>query len=168
MDIDIDSSLVKEFLKNKAGPEAYDVAKALGEGVTDQEIKKETGLDINKIRSVLNRLHYLGIIEYDKEQAEKSSWYTYTWFLREDRIKELLEERYRDELQDLKKDLEMKESHVFFECEKGCDTHPFEVAYEYDFECPECGGKMDKSQKDGVEEIKERINEIEDLLGKNE
>ncbi len=164
----MDSSLVEEFLKNKAGPEAYKVAKALGDGVTDQEIKKKTDLDINKIRSVLNRLHYLGIIEYDKEKAEKSSWYTYTWFLREERIKELLEETYEEELQKLQKNLELKENHVFFECKNNCETQPFEVAYEYNFECPECGEEMEKSQEDGVEEIKERINEIKDLLGKDE
>lgn len=168
MDIDMDSSLVEEFLKKKAGPQGYKIAKALDNGVTDQEIKKETDLDINKIRSVLNRLHYLGIIEYGKEKAETSSWYTYTWFLRKKRIKELLKETYKEELEQKEKELEMKEKHVFFGCKKNCERLPFEVAFEYNFECPECGGEMEKVEEDNLSEIRERINEIRELLDEDE
>ncbi len=189
MDINLDSPLVKDFVEKKAGPKAYSILKAMNkdkknteksedineenrsdpdkEGRTDQEIKEEVEIEeINEIRSVLNRLHYLGIIEYDKEKAKKSNWYTYTWSIKRDRIKELLKERYEEELEKLEKELEMKQNYVFFECENGCDKHPFEVAYEYDFECPDCGEKMDKSKENGKEEIKERIGEIKEFLGK--
>lgn len=164
----MDSSLVEEFLKKKGGPDAYKVAKALNRGLTDEEISDKTSLEVKEIRAILNRLHYLGIIEYDKEQAEKSSWYTYTWFLREDRVKELLEETYREELEDLEKELEMRETHVFFQCENECEKLPFEVAYEYDFQCPECEEEMSKSEEDKIEDIKERINEIKSLLGEED
>lgn len=169
MDIDMNSSLVKEFIENKAGPKAYPIVKSLDDGVTDQEIKEEISLDdINQIRSILNRLHYLGIIRYDKEKAEDSNWYTYTWFLREERIKELLEEEYEEELRELEKKLDMRETHVFFRCENKCEPLPFEVAYEYDFQCPECEGKMTKADEDDIKEIKERVEEIKSLLGRKD
>jgi len=198
MNIDLNSPLVEDFIKKKAGPKAYPVVKAIekektqeekelarekknGEeteenlntsrpgqdGRTDEEIKKEIDIDdVNKIRSVLNRLHYLGIIGYDREKAEKSNWYTYTWFLREERLKELLKDKYEERLEDLEKDLEMTQNYVFFKCENGCEKHPFEIAFEYDFECPDCGGKMDKADENNEEEIKKEIEEIKDLLGK--
>jgi len=198
MNIDLDSPLVEEFIKKKAGPNAYPVVKTIEkektkeekeiarekkngeeteenlntsrpgqEGRTDEEIKKEVDIDdVNKIRSVLNRLHYLGIIGYDREKAEKSNWYTYTWFLREERLKELLKETYEEKLEELRKKLEMAQNYVFFKCENGCEEHPFEIAFEYDFECPDCGEQMDKADENNEEEIKEEIEEIKDLLGK--
>lgn len=165
MEVDLDSSLVQEFIQNKAGPKAYSIIKSLNEGKTDEEIKEKVEIDdVNEIRSILNRLHYLGIIEYDKEQAEESNWYTYTWFLREGRIKELLTRRYEEELEDLQREKDLEETHIFFTCDSECGRHPFEVAYEYDFQCPECGEEMEKSEEDGVEEIRGRINEIKSFL----
>ncbi len=190
MEINLDSSLMEEFIKRKAGPKAYSVVKAIKkeiseeqakeneeklenrsradkEGKTDEEIQNETDIDdINQIRSVLNRLHYLGIIKYDKEKAKKSNWYTYTWSLRRDRIKELLKKRYEEELEELEKELEMEKNYVFFECKNGCEKHPFEVAYEYSFKCPLCDEQMDKTDKNQEKEIKEKIKEIKEFLGK--
>lgn len=160
----MDNDLVKEFLQSKAGPNAYSIAKVLDEGKTDKEISEKMDLDVNKVRTILNRLHYLGVVRYDKEKAKRSNWYTYTWFLREDRVNELLEKTYGEELEELEKDLELKETHIFFRCEEGCEELPFELAYEYNFKCPKCGEEMNRAEEGKTSEIKKRIKEIKELL----
>ncbi len=161
----MNNKLVKEFLRSKAGPNAYPIAKALNGGKTDKEVSEEVGIDVNKVRTILNRLHYIGVVRYDKEKAKRSNWYTYTWFLRADRVNELLEKTYGEELEELEKELDLKRNHVFFKCNNGCEALPFELAYEYNFQCPNCSEEMNKSEEGNTQEIEERIDEITKLLG---
>ena len=165
MKLRLTDPIVKEFIITNAGEDAYKVVRCLGQGKTDEQISKKTSLRVNDIRAILNRLHYIGVIMYSKEKAKKSNWYTYTWFLKKDRIIELLSERYKEELEKLKQKLEMEQNYVFFKCSNGCERLPFELAFEYDFKCPECGLQMEqiKNLKE-KKELRVKIKEIVSIL----
>jgi len=168
MKIRIDNPLVADFITTNAGDAAFALVKTLDnvdKGLTDEQITKKTKTDVNEVRAILNKLHYLGIITYSKEKAKESNWYNYTWFLKKDRIRELLTERYREELEKLQKKLKYEQSYTFFKCANGCDKLPFELACEYDFKCPECGNAME-AVEDNVEKgnIEKRILEIRKFL----
>jgi len=165
MKLRLTAPLVKEFIIAQAGEDAHKVIRCLGTGVTDEQISKKTGLRVNDIRAILNRLHYIGVIVYSKEKAKRSNWYTYTWFLKKARITELLGERYKEELGTLKEKLDMEQNYVFFKCSDGCERLPFELAFEYDFKCPECGNTMDQLNNNKEKtEIRKKIKDIIEFL----
>jgi transcription initiation factor TFIIE subunit alpha len=168
MKLRIDNPLVADFVCTNAGDAAFMVVKTLDKsvkGMTDEQIMKKVKTDVNEIRAILNKLHYLGVIAYSKEKAKESNWYTYTWFLKKDRIKELLTDRAKDELEKLQKKLTYEQSYTFFKCSNGCEKLPFELACEYNFKCPECGNAMDAVEnavdRRGVEK---RITDIKKFL----
>lgn len=161
MKLSLTDPLVKDFVVTQAGESAYKVMRSLGRGKTDEQISKKTKLKVNDIRAELNKLHYMGIIFYSKVKAEKSNWYTYTWFIKKDRISELLKERYSEEMEKLNEKLSFEKNYTFFKCENGCEKLPFEIAFEYDFKCPECGHSMDSiNSKSETRKIKRKINQI--------
>lgn len=136
--------------------------------MTDEQISKKIKQDVNTTRAVLNKLHYLGVINYNKKKAEDSNWYTYTWFLKKGRVGELFENRYKDELGDLEKKLSFEKTYQFFKCRNnGCSRLPFELACEYNFKCPECGALMDAADNsDELKKLRQKIVQIKKMLGK--
>lgn len=165
MSIKLTDPLVKDFIVTNAGEDAYRIMKTLSKGKTDEQISRATKLGVNDIRAHLNRLHYMGIIIYSKIKAKTSNWYTYTWFIQKDRVAELLKDRYAEELQELEKKVEFEQNYTFFKCANGCEKLPFEIAFEYDFKCPECGNSMDSTNS--VKEkanIEKRIKQIQRFL----
>ncbi len=168
--VNLKDELVKDFIVSRYSNEAYSILLALDrEGKTDEMIAKKVKLKVNEIRAYLNQLHYDGIIYYTKEKAKDSNWYTYTWFVKKERISELLKERYVELLEELKKKLEYENTYTFFKCKKGCSKLPFELAFEYDFKCPECGGVM-KSYNNSKDKkkLEKEIKQIEEFLKKQE
>lgn len=166
--INLKDDLVKEFIESSFSKEAYAVLLCLKkEGKTDEMISKKLGLKVNEIRAFLNQLHYAGIIYYTKEKAKDSNWYTYTWFIKKERIAELLDERYEEELEKLKKQLDFESTYTFFKCSKGCSKLPFELAFEYDFKCPECGSVMKSFNNEKEKKrLRDKIRLIEKFLEK--
>jgi len=168
MKLRMDNPLVADFVTTNAGDAAFAVVKTLDnvdKGLTDEQITKKTKTDVNEVRAILNKLHYLGIIAYSKEKAKESNWYNYTWFLKKDRIKELIAERSKDELDKLQKKLKYEQNYTFFKCSNGCDKLPFELACEYNFKCPECGTAMESVDSVGERGvIEKRITEIKKFL----
>ncbi len=164
----INSPLLVEFINEKAGEEGYQLVKTLSvcnRGCTDEEISAETGVKVNTLRSLLNKLHYIGVINYTKIKAENSNWYTYTWYLEKERIIELLRDKYAEELEKLNQKKEYESNYVFFKCETECERLPFELAFEYDFKCPHCGKLMSQeNNKTKVKKIHEKIKEIDLFL----
>ncbi|MBS3060910.1 MAG: hypothetical protein J4432_05385 [DPANN group archaeon] len=165
MALKMNDPLVRDFIVANAGDDSYKVMRSLAKGgLTDEGISKLTKFDVNRIRAALNKLHYLGIIIYTKEKATDSNWYTYTWYVKKERALELLNERYQEKLRGLEKQLDFEESYVFFKCSRGCEKLPFELAFEYDFKCSECGSVMDqmdnKKEKQGIQKQIKQINDF--------
>jgi transcription initiation factor TFIIE subunit alpha len=160
----LNDPLVQEFISTNAGKEAFKVIKYLDKGRTDEQISKRVKMNVNDVRALLNRLHYMGVIVYSKEKAKDSNWYTYTWFIKKERIAELLKDRYLEELEKLKEKLCFEQNYTFFKCSNGCNKLPFELAFEYDFKCPECGNMMESVDND--KERKKVENKIK-LLSKS-
>ena len=166
MSVNLNDPLVKEFISNSAGEGAYRIVKSLDRGKTDEQIARSTKLQVNDIRAALNRLHYLGIILYTKVKSKSSNWYTYTWFVKKERIDELLKDRYKDELDKLQQRLAFEQTYTFFKCGNGCDKLAFEVAFEYNFKCPECGNAMESMDANTHRrETDKRIKQLKKIIG---
>ncbi len=162
--LNLNDPLVKEFISTHAGEQGYLVLKAIGKGKTDEQISRKLKIRVNDVRSILNTLHYMGVITYTKVR-DRPNWYTYTWFLREERIIELLRERYEEELKKLEEKLAFENTYTFFRCGNKCEKLPFELAFEYDFKCPECGSPLKEyDNTPDKRKIRRKMNMISNLL----
>jgi len=163
-----DFSVTRDLLGKMGGEYAVELVRICGKKgrpVTDEEIEKKIKLKITEIRAVLNRLHYRGVAGYYKKRNPKTGWYAYTWEINPKRIAELVCEKQQDEIIRLEKKLEFEASYVIFSCKKLCKGHPFEVAAEYNFRCPECGETLEAQDNEKAsKELKKTINAMKNEL----
>jgi len=168
-----DLVLVKELLDTVGGIEAVQLVKICEKKrkmVTDEEISKKMKKKVTEIRAILNKLHYRGIACYDKARNQKTGWYNYTWEIKKDRIAELINEQQEENLDKLRQKMNLEADYSFFDCDKCNHREVFEIAAEYNFLCPTCGGSMTSAndpnrQKELNVKIKRIEKEIE-MLGK--
>jgi transcription initiation factor TFIIE subunit alpha len=176
----LDFFITQDFLGRVGGEYAFELAKICNNkrgAVTDEQIgRKLKPLKITEIRAILNRLHYRGIACYQKTRNNKTGWYSYTWEIKPRRIAELILEEQAEEIAKLEKKIEFEKNHMFFRCNKKCDSLPFEIAAEYNFICPTCGGAMDvadnkklvRDLRAKIRLIKNEVKELEKIVEKSQ
>ncbi len=140
-------SFVTEFF----GDNALRVVNGIKEdGCTDDVIERKSGLKMPEIRSLLNRLHGSGVVEYAREKNLESGWFTYTWRVNYSRaVFNFLQEKKR-ELDKIKEDGLVQK----FSCGRGCTIMPFVDAVEQQFKCPACEASMLEEKTDSQLERK--------------
>ncbi|MCX8158391.1 MAG: hypothetical protein N3D73_01870 [Candidatus Diapherotrites archaeon] len=157
--------IVKEYLSKIAGDSAVkicEICENKKEGVKDEYLQKRIKIKITEVRTLLNKLHYLGIMRYDRKKDVKSGWYHYTWFIDTNRLAELIIDEHEKELERLKNKLKETKEYDYFACKNFCNEVPFEVAAEYSFKCPVCSKQMNFVNKKKVEDyLKKRIDLFE-------
>ncbi len=165
----LESDIVREHVERAGGPEGVRVMEILvdaGSPVTDEYIAGIMGVKVTVVRSALNRLHFWGLVDYHKERDEDTGWYTYTWFVRVNRLKESIHNMLREAEEELRSRLEELENFLFFECPKGHSRMVFEVAMEHDFRCPQCGEPLKEVDVEKErEEIRKRLADIARVRG---
>lgn len=157
--------VVQDFLSKVGGDHAIRLAQICDKKakskkpVVDEVIGKQMkDLKITEIRAVLNRLHYRGIAHYQKTRDQNTGWYSYSWGINKKRILELILEEQVEEIGKLEKKIEFEKNYVFFACGKSCENIPFEIAAEYNFKCPNCGGTMNSiDNKKALAGLKKRV-----------
>ena len=139
-------TVANDYIKGISGDDGLTLVGILLKkpNVTDEVIgKRMKHLKITEIRTLLNKLHFKGIVCYQKTRDSKSGWYSYTWEIKSRRIAELILEEKVEEIEKLEQKMNYEMEHDFFTCKKTCDHVPFEIAAEYHFKCPTCGETMD-------------------------
>ena len=137
--------LVRSFLERNAGRESVKVVEILlrsRKALRDEDIAKKMKVKVTEVRTMLNRLHYRGIANYEKTKDENTGWFTYTWHIDRGKLLETVTGEIIDRIKELEKEKEIQESYTIFLCKKCKIEMPFEVAAEYNFRCPECGSEM--------------------------
>jgi len=170
----LDLPFVQEYIQKVGGENATTVMRLMvemGNAVTDEKVAEKMDVKVMVVRAVYNRLHYWGIADYNKTRDEKTGWYTYTWFLVKDKIKEAVLGELNEREEELRRKKDELERFMFFVCPGGHTKEPFEVVMEYDFRCPECGAEMQPldvgeeqknidEQLDQIWNAKQILNEI--------
>ncbi len=155
---------VREYLKRVGGDNAIDVMRLMvehGNAVTDEEIAQEMGVKVTVVRAVFNRLNFWGIIDYDKTRDEETGWYTYTWHIVPEKIREAVEKELQEREGELRKKRQELDQFMFFVCPEGHTREPFEVAAEYNFKCPICGKDLEPLDTDA--EKRKIDKELDDI-----
>ncbi len=163
-----DYNLVKELLETIGGEEAVKLIKICEKkrkAFTDEDISKKMSKKVTEIRTTLNKLHFRGIATYQKTRNSKTGWYNYTWEINKSRIADIIIEEQKEYLDRLSEKKSLEENYNLFDC-KGCNERmPFEIATEYNFICPNCGGIMDSTNNpERKKELDKKIKQIEKEL----
>ena len=155
---------VREYITRIGGDYGPDVLKIMadaGEPVTDEYIAGFLGVKVTVVRTVLNRFHFWGIVDYNKERDPDTGWYTYTWFIRWGRLKESLLEEIGEREKEIMEKLDELEKYMFFQCPSGHERVTFEVAMELNFTCSVCGSPLQPvNVEEEKKELQEKLREI--------
>jgi len=164
----IDLGLVRDLLDTIGGEDAINLVKICEKKkkmATDEEISKKMKKKVTEVRAILNKLHFRGIAYYQKTRNQKTGWYNYTWEIKKDRIAEIISEQQEENLEKLTQKMNLEADYSFFDCEKCNHREVFEIAAEYNFLCPTCGGSMTSANDPNRQkEIKVKIKKIEKEL----
>ena len=90
--------VVKSFLTGVAGehaPKLIQIYEKDNSSIRDEEMAAKLGLKVTDVRTILNRLHYRGMANYQKKRNKKTGWYSYTWDIDTKRILTQLMETQR-------------------------------------------------------------------------
>ncbi len=160
---------VRELLERIGGELAPEVIKVFSErtDITDEELSQLLNVKVTVVRSVLNKLNYWGITVYDSKRDEHTGWYTYLWRLNPEKLKELVMEEVKEELDKLEQTRKLLKEYFVFECPKCGERMPMEVAMEHDFVCPHCGAPLRPVDRDKeLKELEKKIYELNSFLSK--
>jgi len=157
---------VKRFFEEILGEEGIRVVNALvGREATDEELAEELGIKLNIVRKTLYKLYDYRLASYVRTKDKEVGWYIYTWRLELSKIKDVIIERKRKVLEDLKNKLEYETSTVFFECVNDHFRIPYDIASERGFRCPHCEGALEYSNNQKVvERLQSEIEKLNDEL----
>jgi len=161
--------LVRDFLKNTGGKESLDLVKYClkkKKNITDEYLAKKMGLKVTEVRTILNRLYYIGVSYYNKKKNNKTGWYSYTWEIKSERIAQLILEEEMEKIQKLEQTQEFEKNYMFFSCKRTHELLPFEIAAEYEFKCPECGKTLESiNNQKRSKDIQLRIENLKKEIG---
>jgi len=134
------SSVVQDLLVELAGEKALKVIGELTEPMTDDALAESSKMKVSEVRAVMNKLHSARVATYLRTRSD-DGWYTYTWSVQEDRIKEAIEAR---KPQDEEKKAGSSE---YYSCPNCAPTTKkklsFDTAVETGFRCPECSEMLE-------------------------
>lgn len=158
------------IIRGITGEKGVIVVRAMGkEELTDEELAERTNLKVNIVRSILYKLHDHRLATYRRERDKKTGWYIYYWRLTTDRLKDIILQRKRLVIKNLKERLEYELGSKFFFCPCNGKRYTYEEALEHNFSCPDCSGVMleiDNSKI--IEALKSQIEKLEKELSSEE
>jgi len=146
------------------GEEAVRLIQILSEQeeTTDDELIQKTGMKLNNLRKILYQLFEQSLVSYRRIRDKDAGWFKYYWRINKTGLNILLNAKKRKILIKLKERLEYETNNVFFLCPTDNVRYIFEDAMETNFQCPNCGGKLESVQnQDIISVLKIKIAELE-------
>ena len=132
-----------DFIARNVGKRAMDVINTIHTPQTDEKVATDLNIKINEVRRMLNVLDSYGVARYDTNKDSKG-WLTFEWYLNTEKLLELdnaISNKKPDSNYKLQEDC-----NDFFFCTKCYDEQkvilPFDAAFEREFKCDNCGGKL--------------------------
>ncbi len=170
----IERNGVKLFLKKIAGSCAPTIVSNLVKPISDEDLAEMCGMRSADVRMILNKLHYVGLIDYNRSKDNESGWYYYSWFVRPDKLLETYINSKKQDLEDLEEMLENNEIYTMYICRKCDQTYDFDKAAELLYHCPLCESILDRGTTDEdirkmkmiARSIKKEISEVISAYGK--
>ncbi|TFF88828.1 MAG: transcription factor [Promethearchaeota archaeon] len=182
--------LLRSILYIIGGEVAIEVGKELseaeGEDITDEDITEnikeriegkkdfepddEEILKLNTVRKTLYKLYSEKLAQFRRIRDKSTGWFIYYWWHEFDLLEEILRDKKSLIQQKLRERLDYEKKNYFFICEECEDTKEsketftFDEAFELNFRCPDCGGKLVAEDNEKIKEfLKKRIVQNEKI-----
>ena len=149
-----------------AGEDVIPVVKYLKDkkNISEFKIADATNTEVNRIRSMLYKLHESNLVTYYRKKDRKKGWYISYWTFNMKGLPHLQHSMRRQKIEQLKDRLVREESNLgtFYICRNVCTRLDFESAFENEFRCPECGELIHQQDNTKtIENIRVRLKELE-------
>ncbi|MBS3136058.1 hypothetical protein J4401_03790 [Candidatus Woesearchaeota archaeon] len=132
--------------------------------VSEFVISDKLNIDMQTVRNTLYKLHTHHLATYIRKKDRQKGWYISYWTFNKPRVKELVKNMMKQQLDKLKERLDKEEKNkgIFFICSKACAKLDFDQATEFEFKCPECGTLLQQQENARtIEHLRGKIREIE-------
>jgi len=134
----LENAHVRNLLIELAGERAPKVAGELTVPMSDEELAALTKIKISDVRAIMNKLHSAGVAAYSRSKNDEG-WFTYTWYLCDDKLKEMAAERSKKREEAAEPSSAITDYYICPVCfKRNKKKFGFEKAVEIEFRCPEC------------------------------
>jgi transcription factor E len=124
-------------------------------------IAKKLGLTINQTRNILYKLSDFGLVTFTRRKDKRKGWYIYFWTLNIAKSLDLLEQKLKEELNQLELQLKSRMEKRYYVC-KTCNVESNEeTALLNNFICAECEQVYELANNEEI--LKKINNEIEGI-----
>ncbi|MBI3050876.1 hypothetical protein HYY74_00280 [Candidatus Woesearchaeota archaeon] len=133
----------QETISELVGEEVIPVVQYLRDkkNVSEFKIAEDTEMEVNRVRSVLYRLHSQNLVVYYRKKDRQKGWYISYWTFNPSGLKHAAAMMRRRKLEQLKERMRREEENrdLFYICPSLCTRMDFDNATDVSFKCPECG-----------------------------
>ncbi|MDD5700196.1 MAG: hypothetical protein PHH00_03325 [Candidatus Nanoarchaeia archaeon] len=157
----MDKKLIREAFVEVAGKQTEPLIDFLDgkKYMNEFLIAKKLDLPINQTRNILYKISEFGLVSSTRKKDKKKGWFTYSWKIEELKSLEFLKDMILKRMEQIKNQINSRESREFYVCEKCHVEFNEENALLHDFTCPECGSILER--KDNAKLIKEMKKNLE-------
>jgi transcription factor E len=154
------------YLERLVGPQGLEIAKQLlKNGLTDQQIAKQTGYELKIVRRMLFTLYEHHFVSYTLERDKETGWMLYRWHIDLADIDRRLADDAHKLIISLEKWLDEERNTVYYTCDKHCSRYTFEAASGsacgYAFVCPVCKQSLYHDDTSiATDNMQEKIDEL--------
>ncbi|MEM4772576.1 MAG: hypothetical protein QW648_01035 [Nanoarchaeales archaeon] len=135
---------------------------------SERLIKKQTKIKENEIRKILYKLEDLGIVVPLGTIILKEGKYDFKWKTKIKNIDKIYKILVENEIKNIDKILESLPDKIYF-CVNCKTIYDFDLAFENNFHCKECGELLiekDNHKKEEINELKKRLLELLEEVSK--
>ncbi|MEM1516384.1 MAG: TFIIB-type zinc ribbon-containing protein [Thermofilum sp.] len=128
---------------------------------SDEEIAAELGMDVVKVRRILNELFEARLVKYRRARDEKEGWYKYFWRVTDEPPERILEDRKRLLIKLLEGLLDREAGEEYYYCPACGRRYTATEADDLNYTCRKCGEVLEPyDNSKSVDKIKKALEII--------
>ncbi|AKG38924.1 MAG: TFIIB-type zinc ribbon-containing protein [Infirmifilum sp.] len=163
--------IIASLARKIHGERAEQIIRLLIEKVemSDEDIAKELGTNVEEVRRILNELFESRLVKYRRARDEIIGWYKYFWRITDEPIGRILEDRKRLTLSVLQKALNYEKSTEFYVCPNCKKRFTLTEADENNYICDECGSILEPfDNSNAIAKLENSIKKLQKWIIENE
>src|SRR3989344_5847067 len=125
------------------------------ENVNEFKIAEKLAMTVNEARHHLYKLSEHTLVSSIRKKDKKKGWHISYWTFNNEKARNLLIERCRQHINQLKEEIEKEKRGNYYVCPNKCTRTDYMTGLENNFTCAECGAIMTQGN------VKRRISDLE-------
>lgn len=141
---------VRQLLIDAGGEHTLEVVMAFSRELSDDDLAKKLKIKISDVRATLNKLHNIGVVQYNRYKDAETGWFSYFWSLNMEKTRSWVSEQLaRDSAP-----TDISSSEYYFCPKCGSESiYEFAAASDYSFRCPLCNRALEFMDEDAARDL---------------